>query len=165
MMKHKKRVHAGGSPDEVEEHDDVTSSDESMDDDSENEDNLWEPIINMAFGELQPKFEEKVKAAMESKEMTVDRARSDVYREMISTYRKAAINRFLIRQSWFDRIKSDPVYKAIRDTASRLRNEEEYGRLETLQYATKKRQYLFEQLLNDHDPPEIEDADGDEDSD
>ncbi len=122
---------------------------------------VWDSLIKIEFCELQSAYEEKVKDIMKLKNIRKSRARSDVYEEMRPLYRRAIIKRFLSRLLWFDSIRHDAVYKAIRASAERLRNEEDYGRQEALQYATNKRKYLFDKLLSDYGPPEIS-ADGDD---
>ncbi len=174
MLRHKRNTHID---DDQDDRADISSdSDESMDDDSEvdtdnsddsagsESDDVWDSLIKIEFCELQSAYEEKVKDIMKLKNIRKSRARSDVYEEMRPLYRRAIIKRFLARLLWFDSIRRDGIYKAIRASAERLRTEEEYGRQEALQYATNKRKYLFDKLLSDYGPPEIE-ADGDDDDD
>lgn len=181
MLRHKRRMHVGD--DEMDEHrgdifsdeNDNTDSDnhmDSADDDDSNEntadsgsdDDPWYAMINRAFDDLQPQFDEKVKETIESEDVSGAKARADVYKELRPFYRKAIVKHFLDRLLWFDAIRRDKIYKAIRDTAKRLRDEEEYQGQESWQYATKKRKYLFDKLLADYDPPEnASDVSGSED--
>ncbi len=172
MLRHKRNTHI---EDEQDDRGDISSdSDENMDDDSEvdtdnsddsagsESDDVWDSLIKIELCELQSAYEEKVKDVMKLKSIRESRARSDVYEEMRPLYRRAIIKRFVARLLWFDSIRRDGVYKAIRASAERLRTEEDYGRQEALQYATNKRKYLFDKLLSDYGPPEIE-ADGEDD--
>lgn len=173
MLRHKRNTH----PDNglaVDKRNSLSDSEESMDDDDDIDsedsgetgasegDDVWGPLIKIVVGELQSQYEDKVKSLMASKDVREIRARSDVYKEMRPIYRRAVIKRFLTRLVWFNSLKRDTVYQAIRDTVQRLRSEEAYGRQEALQYATSKRKYLFDKLLSDYIPPEIGQG-GDED--
>ncbi len=61
-------------------------------------------------------------------------------------------------------MRHDQIYKAIRDTAKRLRRDEEYEQQESWQYATKNRKHLIDQLLSEYDPPEVTSDDDDQES-
>ncbi len=172
MLRHKRNTHI---EDEQDDRGDISpDSDENMDDDSEvdtdnsddsagsESDDVWDSLIKIELCKLQSAYEEKVKDVMKLKSIRESRARSDVYKKMRPLYRRAIIKRFVARLLWFDSIRRDGVYKAIRASAERLRTEEDYGRQEALQYATNKRKYLFDKLLSDYGPPEIE-ADGEDD--
>ncbi len=135
MLRHKRNTHI---EDEQDDRGDISSdSDENMDDDSEvdtdnsddsagsESDDVWDSLIKIELCELQSAYEEKVKDVMKLKSIRESRARSDVYKEMRPLYRRAIIKRFVARLLWFDSIRRDGVYKAIRASAERLRTEED----------------------------------------
>ena len=52
-------------------------------------------------------------------------------------------------------MKQDPVHRAIKRTAKLLNQDEEFESEESLKYATKKRKYLFDKVLQEYNPPEL----------
>ena len=53
-------------------------------------------------------------------------------------------------------LKKDPVHQKIMKTAKRLRAEEDYDNVESMQYAIKKQKFLIEGKLDEYDTPSYE---------
>ena len=62
---------------------------------------------------------------------------------------------------WQQDLNKDPIHRKIKDTAKRLRDEEDYDTRESWQYAVKKRKYLFDDVLNGYKPPPTEEDSND----
>ena len=56
---------------------------------------------------------------------------------------------------WFESIKNDPIHTAIKATARRLKNEDDFESEESWKYAVKKRKFLFDKLLKEYNPPKL----------
>ncbi len=110
MLRHKRRMNADDDDDDDDDENECIFSDEGEhsadsetdmesaadDTDGENaespsEDDPWYAMINRAFEDLQPQFDDKVKETVESENLSVDSARADVYEELRPFYRKAVL--------------------------------------------------------------------------
>ena len=74
---------------------------------------------------------------------------------MRPVYSKTAMTILGEKLEWFSAMKRDPIYKAIRNTASKL-EDEDYNKDEALKYAIHKRRFLFEKKLKRYEAPEME---------
>lgn len=161
MLRHKNKAHRDQEEDAWESN---STEPESMDDDgsnteSEEDSDSWDTIINLTFQKLQPQFGNEVKSLQETDHVDEEEARNTVYEAMRSTYRKAVMENFMARMQWWCDIQQDPIFKAIKRTASHLMDIEDYDRSEAWKYATSKRKYLFDKLLSEYNPPHINSTD------
>ena len=166
MLRHKRTVHADAleSSEEEEELSDSTKEKEQPDSDddtkyslSENDDeeDPWNEIVNGAFVECQPQYEDKVKDLVDSEDIDQEMARSKAYKDIRSDYRKAMARTFIAKIIWYIVFKRDRVFRAIENTAKRLQEEEDYGKEEAWKYSVSKRKYLFDDILQRYIPPPI----------
>ena len=166
MLRHRKTIHGNKENGEDDDMGSDVETDNQSDEDSEteeqdiNEYDPWDSIVGKTFEKCQQQFEEEVQKL--TPKMEVEDARALAYDDMRPVYRKAAIGIFMKRMEWVNAIHQTPVYQAIRKTARELVDLEDYGREEAWKYATSKRKYLFDDILKEYDPPEI---DGDEEED
>ena len=58
---------------------------------------------------------------------------------------------------WYKSIKHDRFFQAIKESVKRLEGEEGYDLEEAWKYASSKQKYLFENLLKQYPPPEVDD--------
>ena len=135
---------------------DYSGDEDTMDSSSETEEHEdpWMGIIDVTFSKWQPEYKEKVQSYMETDGVTVDIARKRAFRDMKGRYRKTIATVFTDTIQWFNAIRKDPVYRSIKKTASDLMLVDDYASEEAWKYATSKRKYLFENILNRYEPPE-----------
>lgn len=162
MLRHRNTVHKSRDEEELKSN---SSDPESMDEDSENESvaesdsDSWDSIVSRAFNTLQPQFVRDVKSLQTKEHIDEEEARARIFGAMKSAYRKAIMENFMARMQWWCDIQQDPLFRAIKKTASQLMELEDYDRSEAWKYATSKRKYLFDNLLCDYNPPEIDSED------
>ena len=183
MLRHKKSAH----PDEDLEEDAMSevsveedifgpvkensndSSDENMSVTSENSVDIdpWQDIVDETFAECQSQFESEVSELMEDDtDISEEDAREIVYKDMKNTYRKAMMDIFGTKMLWFNALKKDPIYKAVKKTVSQLIDTEDYQADEALKYATLKRRFLFDKILSDYEIPQLKEGeDGEQETD
>lgn len=188
MLRHKRNKHrpqresedTGGSPSESElsEHETTESdTDGGMSDadeasdvklssrghrEEEEEEDPWDSVMQKAFDKCQDQFERGVAQLLQSTDIGETEARKRVYLDMRSTYRKAASGVFTERMLWFHAIRKQAVYKAIKKTANNFVDLDDYGLDEAWKSAVGQRKYLFDTILVQYNPPDIEG--GEEDS-
>lgn len=136
---------------------DNDSNGEDTTDSSEEEEyeDPWIDIIDVTFRQWQPEYKEKVQSYMETEGVTVGIARKRAFQDMKGRYRKTMASVFTDTILWFNAIRKDPIYRAIKKTASDLKMMDDYDSEEAWKYATSKRKYLFEKILKRYQPPEV----------
>ena len=65
------------------------------------------------------------------------------------------MNIFGSKMLWFNTLKKDPIYKAVKKTVSQLIDTEDYQIDEALKYAILKRRFLFDKILSDYEIPQL----------
>lgn len=90
-------------------------------------------------------------------------ARAAAFKQLRSLYRKAITKYFIEKMLWYQLIKHDSIFKVIKESVTRLVEEEDYELEEAWKYAASKRKYLFDDLLKQYLPPEVDDEDEDRD--
>ena len=175
MLRHKRTVHAGDldSSEEESEMSDTTEEQKTNDSyhdslseskhTSDDEEDPWNEIISQAFEDCQSQYEDKVKDLMDSEDIGHETARSKAYKELRPVYRKALTRSFIGKVLWYNVIKRDPTFRAVQNTALRLKEDEDYGTEEAWIYSVSKRKYLFDNILKQYIPPLVEDMDTDND--
>ena len=133
--------------------DDITSTSET-----EDGEDSWDEIVNHAFEDCQLDYEEKVKYLMESEDLDKTTAQIKAFKELRPLYRKATMRYFVEKMIWFNEIKQDRIFNAIKKTALNLKQEEAYGIEEAWKYSASKRKYLFDEILKQYVPPEVSDT-------
>ena len=133
--------------------DDITSTSET-----EDGEDSWDEIVNHAFEDCQLDYEEKVKYLMESEDLDKTTAQIKAFKELRPLYRKAIMRYFVEKMIWFNEIKQDRIFNAIKKTALNLKQEEDYGIEEAWKYSASKRKYLFDEILKQYVPPEVSDT-------
>lgn len=178
MIRHKKHSHVDDSEDAM---DDSTSETEDFGmGESASEDEMasgsshkadgkkdpWEDLVELAFQNCDDTYQEEVDKLMQKDNISSEDARKEVYDTMRSTYRKAIMNQLMKRLGWFNVIKKDPIYKAIRKTALDLIRVDDYEPEEAWKSAVRQRKYLLDKLLDDYEPSYmIQESDEDQDED
>lgn len=163
MLRHKRNIHQDENSDnesELSDHmdadsDTVSDTDATSSEEHEKTIDPWYDILKQTFRECQPKFKKQTTELMEDEGVSEDEARKTVYRELLSQYRKVLISKYVDRITWFESLKRDPVHKAVQKTAKRLREDDDFDPDESYKYAAKKRMYLFDKILKEFTPPEI----------
>ena len=128
-----------------------SDSDESMEKDP------WHPIINEAFKTHQEQYQEQVNENTEEGLSNED-ACVAAYKDMAPVYRKEISDRYLAKVLWYKSMSRDPIHRKIRNTARRLRDEEEYDDEESWKYAVQKRKFLMDDVLKDYIPAQRENS-------
>ena len=173
MQRHKIKVHgeeveeesssemSEGDSEDTDMDSEISESDESSVKESDEEDegsDPWDALVQKTFEQHQTTYEEKVSDFMEQGCSEGD-AKARAYQEMTSTYRKDLSNRYLWMMKWQRAIGSDRVHRKIKETVRRLRDDEEYEPTEAWNYAVEKRKFLLDGVLQNYDPPPIDDDD------
>ena len=57
-------------------------------------------------------------------------AQSKAYKDLRAEYRKAMERTFIVKIMWYIKFKRDQIFKTINNTATRLQDEEDYGKEE-----------------------------------
>lgn len=117
----------------------------------------WDSVIQKAFEKCQDQFERRVKELLHTTEITENDARQRAYLDMRAIYRKAASGIFTDRMLWFHAIRKQWVYKAIKKTVNNFVELDDYGLDEAWKSAVGQRKYLFDTILADYNPPDLED--------
>ena len=118
----------------------------------------WELIADEAFKKCQSQYVSKVNAEEDSA-ITEKEAKERAFSSMKGVYRVAMMNSFIKQLLWFNAMKKDPVYKAVKRTVNRLIDTEDYEKEEALKYAILKRQFLFDRILDTYEFPSTEKGD------
>ena len=116
----------------------------------------WESVVHKAFLKCQDQFEEAVTKLLQKRNIDQTEARKEVYHDMRSTYRKAISSVFINRIVWFQAMRKHPVYKAIKKTAANFVDLDDYSPEEAWKSAIGQRKYLFDTILAEYYPPEVE---------
>ena len=173
MLRHKKNKHGKEkeeSESELSERDisesesegAMSGADEASDTDraeGDDENDPWESVVDKAFDKCQDQFEEEVTKLIRRRNVDQTEARKRVYQDMRGTYRKAVSSVLTDRILWFQAIRKHPVYKAIKRTATTFVDSDDYSQEEAWKSAIGQRKYLFDTILAEYYPPELEDAD------
>ena len=85
-----------------------------------------------------------------------------MYDDMRSAYRKVVMTIFMNRMTWFDAIRKDRIYKAIKRTATNLIELDDYDPEEAWKSAVAQRKYLLDKLLEDYEPSDLASESDDE---
>jgi hypothetical protein len=167
MLRHKKSMHSDSEYDDMSDSDEqddifgsasdkeadamsVTSSDDSLDYDP------WQDIVDEAFNKCQAQFQVNVNKLTEKDgEISENEAEEIVFKDMKTKYRKAMMNAFGSKLVWFDVMKKDPIYKAIKKTVNQLISDEQYDPQEAVKYAILKRRFLFDKVLDTYVSPQL----------
>ena len=83
----------------------------------------------------------------------MDEAAEIAYEELKPQYITHMISNYKYLVGLTDALKRDPVHRRIKETAKRLREDDDYDDDESSQYAIKKRKFLIARKLDEHDPP------------
>ena len=132
---------------------DVDDDPSSSDDDGT--ENPWSIIMDLTFQKWQPEYSERVQSYIAEEGTTINAARNRAFRDMRDKYRKTMAKTFTDMIIWYRALKKDPIYKAIKKTASDLELMNDYDSKEAWQYAISRRKYLFGKVLKTNEPPEI----------
>ena len=160
MLRHKKSVHQQKDVSDSESESDFNedADDSSAEGEVVDAYDPWEGLVQKAFDECRQKFEEEVNNL--TRRLSIDQAdaRYKAYKDLLPTFRKALVTLFIKRMTWCKAMEQDPVYKTIRKTVKRLKEDEDFESQEAWKYAVSKRKYLLDKVLEDFDPPNINDA-------
>jgi len=124
----------------------------------------WESVVQKAFDKCAEQFEDEVTKLVHREDISQTEARSHVYNEMRSKYRKAMITVFTNRMVWFDALRKHPIYKTIKKTATNLIDLDDYSSDEAWKSAIGQRKFLFDTILEEYYPPEMESEDDESES-
>jgi len=115
----------------------------------------WEGVIQKAFEKCDDKYQEEMEKLMKRKKLSRSDAGRRVYQDMGSAYRKAVMSIFMNRMTWFDAMRKDQIYKAIKKTATNLIELDDYEPEEAWKSAVAQRKYLLDKLLEDYEPSDL----------
>lgn len=172
MLRHKKNVHGSKSVVDRTESLDISDNEtmgeeyiETSDSESEEEESMekesivWNSLLDETFEKMESKFQEEVDKFLEQNNTSEREAMTRVYENMKNVYRKTLMAALFEKVTWYLVMKNDPIYRAIKETAQTLRDEENYEDEESWKYAIHKRKFLLDKLLDDAGPPEPSHAD------
>ena len=163
MLRHQRSMHTdeySGSDSEVQsENSDVDISDQENEEATEDDAiDPWDAIVQEAFDRFQSEFEERVKDYVSKENVQESDVRQIVFEDMWDIYRKAMMNIFIDKMLWFAATKREPVFTAIRKSATDLKTMDDYDDDEAWKSATSKRKFLFDKILKRYEPPELADS-------
>ena len=158
MLRHHRTQHEGLSLNDNEDSDVSDSDGSEMDTESEDGEETIDPWIDMidySFDTLQREYESIASRLLKDSDISDKEARAEAFKELLPKYRKLIMNKYLSKVLWFDSIRKDPVHLAIKETAKRLKEEDDFESEESWKYAVSKRKYLFDKLIKQYNPPEL----------
>ena len=154
LQRHKERMH------ETENDTDMSESESESETDSDftssGELDPWIDTIQNAFKFHHDTFKERVEE-LTTDGLEEDEARAQVYLRMLPAYRQELTERYMGLALWHKAMGKDPIGRKIKDTAKRLRDDEDYDYMESLWAAAEKRKFLLDELLKRYGPPTTED--------
>ena len=161
MLRHKRSVHHHQKEESESSDTDQSFSDDLDATESDNEEAVdkydpWDSLIQKTFERCQAGFKERVDTLTRYRRMEQEVARSKAYKELKPTFRKALMTSIRDRVIWFNAMQTDPIYKSIQNTAKNLIVMEDYSRDEAWKYAICKRKYLLDTVLDEFEPPEMD---------
>ena len=167
MLRHKRSTHSESDSEygEVSEPSgDIFGAESDDMSDSTSEDTAkidpWQEVVEEAFTKCRAQFQTNVDKVMkEDADISESEAEKNVFKDMKKVYRKALMNAFGNRIVWFDGMKKDPTYKAIKKSVNHLVSKEDYEPLEALKYGIHKRKFLFDKVLDAFAKPRLNDDD------
>ena len=162
MLRHKRSVHHQEETDTSDTEQMVSEdSDEIETDDEEavGKFDPWVSLIEKTFQQCQDEYEERVNNLTQKRHMDQEEAQNKAFKELQVLYRKTLKTLFINRMTWFNAMKTDPIYKTIRHTAQGLMEMENYSLDEAWKYATSKRKYILDTVLEEFDPPKMGEED------
>ena len=153
LQRHKERMH------ETENDTDVSESESESENDSNfttsGELDPWIDAIQNAFKFHHDTFEERVEE-LTTDGLEEDEARVQVYLSMLPAYRQSVIEGFINMIQWHNAMGKDLIGRKIKDTAKRLRDDEDYDYMESWWAAAEKRKFLLDNVLKRYGPPTTE---------
>ena len=115
----------------------------------------WYDMVDYVFKSLQPEFNKITLEFVNDDNLNEKQARKKAFNERLPKYRKLPIDKYLFRVLWFDSVRKDHIHTAIRRTAKQLKEEDDFESEESWKYATNKRKYLFDKVLEEYNPPDL----------
>ena len=153
--------------DREEEDDDTDTESKTSDDLSEDEETYagekmdpWDHFIGDVLVLYKDDYEKKVNEYTDRGYLDKD-AVAKTERDMLPLYREGLKNRYVSNIMWQMEMARDPVHKKIKETAKRLRDDEDYEYEESWKYATEKRKYLLDAKIKQFKLDEESDEDED----
>ena len=144
------------------ESDDLDVEDETDIDEQEDMEDPWKMLVEDAFDKCQFEFDERVNAYMTAHGVDQGNARERIYRNMLPAFRKAMADAFVNVILWFHAMQKEPIYLSIKKTVSNLKYMDDYNTEEAWKSAAKTRKFLFDGILKKYEPPEITNAETDD---
>lgn len=152
------------------ESDDVSSEeDEAMESSGtrqEVKDDIWDVIIDYTYGKMRDKLQKKKDELMrQDSELTSEEALQMANEALKSAYEQQLSHVFKSYVYTYDRLKSDPTYKKVMQTAKRYREDDDMDLEESIRKAIRKRRHLLEMKLEEYDEPSLssdEETDGEQ---
>ena len=161
MLRHEKIMHEM-ELDREDSNDSEATTDESGEDlasgDEEETIDPWFDMIEYVFGQLQSDFNATVHKIIEDDNCDQKKARERAFKKLLPRYRKLLIDKYLYKILWYESVRKDPVHQAIKQSAKRLREEDDFDGDESWKYAAEKRKYLFDKVLKEYNPPRLTDT-------
>ena len=159
MLRHKRSVHPQENLSDTESDHDLSEDNDNSDAEGDENEKYdpWESLIEKTFDLCKEEFEEYVDNLTRRRHMDQTDARRKAYKDLQPKFRKVLRSLFVSRMSWFKAMEQDPIDKTVQRTVKDLIAIEDFNKQEALKYAISKRKYLLDTVLEDFDPPEIED--------
>lgn len=148
---------------DTDDYEEEEAEEEEIDDEAEeveedeDSDDPWRLLIQEVFKRCQSEFDERVDKHMVEQGIDEEEARKKVYHNMLPIYRKALANVFVDEILWFEAMKRDRIYLAMKNTVSDLKLVEDYDTEEAWKSAVNKRKFLLDRVIKEYDPPELSD--------
>jgi hypothetical protein len=121
--------------------------DESMDKE-ESQPDICDEIANKAWEQYVSKFEDLVEEYTEQGKEDDD-AKQAAYKIILPLYRKTFREEYTNILLKIIQLKKDPTYKAVMESAKRLRDDDDCAAEESIRAAVTKRKHLVNQLVED----------------
>ena len=154
LQRHKERMHETDSDTYVSESESESETDSYFTESGEHD--PWRATIQASFNFHHDTFKERVEE-LTTDGFEEDEARAHVYQSMLPAYRQYVTERYIRMIQWYRAVSKDPVGRKIKDTAKRLRDDEDYDYMESWWAAAEKRKFLLDDLLKRYGPPTTED--------
>ena len=126
---------------ESEQNSDNEDSDEDGSDsgEDEHEDTFWDKAVNTVYDDMHETLQTTFKQLSEKyPTLSVKELENKAFKNIKQKYSSKLRQYYLNFLELTNSLRKDPIQKKIMETAKRLREDEDYGSLESIRYAVKK---------------------------
>jgi len=138
---------------------DDTEEEVEESEEGEEEDDPWADWADAVIHQYQEPMEDRVAELVDEKELPISNAQEIVYGEFLPAMNKCLQNMVVNFSNLNHRLKKDPTWKKIMETAKRAREDDDMDHEESVTHAVKRRKLLLDRVLEWRTPDWDEDSD------